>query len=163
MVASARASTARWRCPPESSCGIARGMIRAQADGAQQLGRAPVPLGEVALAMDGERLGDLHRRSTCGGRARRADPGRRAACGTASVRQGSLSARGNGLPVEAHAPLVGASRPSARRPVVDLPQPDSPTRPSVRPRSSVSDTPATAEHWSATELNKPSAACGRRA
>ena len=48
------------------------------------------------------------------------------------------------LAVERTSPLVGSSRPSAKRPVVDLPQPDSPTRPSVRPRSSVSDTPATA-------------------
>ena len=36
------------------------------------------------------------------------------------------------------------SMPSASRPVVDLPQPDSPTRPRVRPRCSDSDTPSTA-------------------
>ena len=33
------------------------------------------------------------------------------------------------------APAVGSIRRSSRRPVVDLPQPDSPTRPSVSPRA----------------------------
>ena len=41
-------------------------------------------------------------------------------------------------------PLVGSSRRSSSRPVVDLPQPDSPTRPSVSPRLTSNDTPSTA-------------------
>ena len=41
-------------------------------------------------------------------------------------------------------PLVGSSRRSSSRPVVDLPQPDSPTSPSVSPRLTSNDTPSTA-------------------
>src|SRR3954452_10647939 len=41
-------------------------------------------------------------------------------------------------------PPVGSSSRSSRRPVVDLPQPDSPTRPSVSPRLMSNDTPSTA-------------------
>ncbi len=41
-------------------------------------------------------------------------------------------------------PLVGSSRRTKRRPSVDLPQPDSPTTPSVSPRRTSSETPSTA-------------------
>ena len=41
-------------------------------------------------------------------------------------------------------PAVGATRRMIARPVVDLPQPDSPTRPSVSPRFMVNETPSTA-------------------
>src|SRR3954464_9785110 len=41
-------------------------------------------------------------------------------------------------------PLVGSSRRVMRRAVVDLPQPDSPTRPSVSPRNTAKLTPSTA-------------------
>ena len=42
--------------------------------------------------------------------------------------------------------LRAGSRPMIERDSTDLPQPDSPTIPSVRPRSSVNDTPSTALH-----------------
>ena len=41
-------------------------------------------------------------------------------------------------------PEVGSISRSTQRPVVDLPQPDSPTSPSVSPRSTANDTPSTA-------------------
>ena len=41
-------------------------------------------------------------------------------------------------------PAVGSSSFSSVRPTVDLPQPLSPTRPSVSPRPIVNDTPSTA-------------------
>ncbi len=44
-------------------------------------------------------------------------------------------------------PSVGSSRRTMVRPSVDLPQPDSPTRPSVRPASTRKPTPSTARTW----------------
>jgi hypothetical protein len=46
------------------------------------------------------------------------------------------------------APDVGSSSLNATRPSVDLPQPDSPTSPSVVPRITWSDTPSTARSFS---------------
>jgi hypothetical protein len=51
----------------------------------------------------------------------------------AQRRIGALAERA-GPAVEATSPEVGSIRRSTQRPVVDLPQPDSPTRPSVSPR-----------------------------
>ena len=48
------------------------------------------------------------------------------------------------LPSKRTEPLVGLSRPTSMRPIVVLPQPDSPTRPSVSPLRMSKDTPATA-------------------
>ena len=52
-------------------------------------------------------------------------------------------------------PAVGSIRRSTQRPVVLLPQPDSPTRPSVSPRSTSKDTPDTA-----CTMRRPAAARG---
>src|SRR5450432_3609571 len=52
-------------------------------------------------------------------------------------------------------PDVGSIRRSRQRPVVDLPQPDSPTSPSVSPRMSSKLTPATACTWSVSRPNSP--------
>ncbi len=48
------------------------------------------------------------------------------------------------LPSSRISPLVGSTRRSSVRPTVDLPQPDSPTRPSVSPSLSENETPSTA-------------------
>ena len=48
------------------------------------------------------------------------------------------------LPPKRITPAVGFSRPTSIRPMVVLPQPDSPTRPSVSPLRMSNDTPATA-------------------
>src|SRR5690348_7852358 len=52
-------------------------------------------------------------------------------------------------------PLVGRSRCRMQRPVVVLPQPDSPTRPSVSPRRTVKLTPSTAFTAAAGAANMP--------
>ena len=61
-----------------------------------------------------------------------------------SARQAGVPGAGIGRPSKATVPASGTSMPSTMRPVVDFPQPDSPTSPKVRPRSNVSETPATA-------------------
>ena len=48
------------------------------------------------------------------------------------------------LPSKSISPDVGSIRRSTQRPVVDLPQPDSPTSPSVSPRAISKSTPSTA-------------------
>ena len=49
-----------------------------------------------------------------------------------------------GRPSNVTVPPVGGTSPTAARASVDLPQPDSPTRPTMRPRSTVRLAPATA-------------------
>src|SRR5437588_3695920 len=50
-------------------------------------------------------------------------------------------------PSNATVPASGSVRPRMRRAVVDLPQPDSPTMPSVVPASTVNETLSTAETY----------------
>ena len=52
-------------------------------------------------------------------------------------------------PPKRSVPLVGSSSRTSSRPSVDLPQPDSPTIPSVSPRRTSSDTPSTA--WTTSD------------
>jgi hypothetical protein len=52
-------------------------------------------------------------------------------------------------------PAVGSMRRSAVRPTVDLPQPDSPTRPRVSPRRMEKLTPSTAKTFPALRRRKP--------
>jgi hypothetical protein len=61
-----------------------------------------------------------------------------------SVRQASLRSGGIAWPSKLTLPSLGRSSPRARRPVVDLPQPDSPTMPKVRPGASDRLTSSTA-------------------
>ena len=49
-----------------------------------------------------------------------------------------------GLPWNSTSPEVGACRPTSTEASVDLPQPDSPTMPTVSPRLMVKSTPLTA-------------------
>jgi hypothetical protein len=51
-------------------------------------------------------------------------------------------------------PAVGSTSRIRSRPVVDLPQPLSPTRASVSPRAMVKDTPSTARTAPVTRLRK---------
>ena len=57
-------------------------------------------------------------------------------------------------------PEVGSIRRTSMRPVVDLPQPDSPTRPSVWPRWIAKSTPSTAR--TAADLAREQDAAGDR-
>ena len=62
----------------------------------------------------------------------------------ASARSSSLLARVTSLPSNQTSPEVGSIRRRMQRPVVLLPQPDSPTRPSVSPATRSKLTPLTA-------------------
>ena len=74
------------------------------------------------------------RRPSCAGRATRRDPGRRSASRGASCAAPRRASVGELLALEAHRAARSASAAAARSsPVVDLPEPDSPTRPSVSP------------------------------
>ena len=55
-TASARAMPTRWRCPPESWCGIAAGEPRRQADEVEQRVDPPTALVATAKPVDGEHL-----------------------------------------------------------------------------------------------------------
>ena len=61
-----------------------------------------------------------------------------------------------GSPSKKTSPDVGSSRRRARRPSVDLPDPDSPTRPSVSPGWIVTDAADTACTWPRTRRSTPS-------
>src|SRR5262245_794192 len=52
-------------------------------------------------------------------------------------------------------PAVGSISRSTVRPTVDLPQPDSPTRPSVSPAAVAKLTPSTANTWPAVRRRRP--------
>ena len=52
-------------------------------------------------------------------------------------------------------PLSGAIRLMINRAVVDLPQPDSPTMPSVSPASTANETPSTARTMAPARPNRP--------
>ena len=71
-------------------------------------------------------------------------PGRSSAArgGTAAARAGESVVMSS--PSKRTVPLVGSSSRTSSRPSVDLPQPDSPTSPSVSPRRTSSETPSTA-------------------
>ena len=107
-VASARAITARWRWPPESSCGICRAEFgrRARPHRISASTRA-CALGPHHRPVHAERLGDLLRRWRGGGRARRAGPGRRAACARAGGARPDPPSSGMGAPSKRTSPASG--------------------------------------------------------
>ena len=123
--------------------GIAVGVVGLEPDQLEDVGHLGVDLGPAALAVDGQRLGDGlahgHARIERGERVLEDDldvaphaPHLRAA------QCGQLDA------VELDRPDVGLTSWRMARPVVDFPQPDSPTRPSVSPSEMVKETPDTA-------------------
>ena len=137
----------RWRC-----AAAGRPRIRADSGRAGRAAdrparparqRGPGAASGVRLAVDGQRLGDqLPRRIA--DRARIAGPGRRpgsaGGSGAArSARAGQMSCRRTGAP----GPMADAGRMMAW-PSVLLPQPDSPTTPTVSPRRSARSTPFSA-------------------
>ena len=63
------------------------------------------------------------------------------------------AARGR-APRNARCPMSAPSRRNARRPTVDLPQPDSPTRASVSPAATESETPSTARTTAVGRANQ---------
>ncbi len=70
-------------------------------------------------------------------------------------RSSRLVAATTSAPSKRTEPEVAGSRRSTSRPVVDLPHPDSPTRPRVWPRARSNETPHTAWTWSARRPQEP--------
>ena len=77
------------------------------------------------------------RARSCADSASRRGPGRPSACGGGRAAFGALSWPAMSSPSNTMRPAVGVSMRSTASPVVDLPQPLSPTRPSVSPRRMV--------------------------
>ena len=132
----------RCRWPPENSCGKPSRVVGRETDELEQLGD-PLARGRRRSSAP-ERLGDRRADGAAAGRATPADPGTRsasrdAAC-AARCGRGPISSSPSNL-IE---PDVGSISRSRQRPTVVLPLPDSPTRPSVSPASSVNDTSETA-------------------
>ena len=128
-MASARAIAMRWRCPPENWCGKRLAKSRIEADRVEPFrrhrrrrrARVDQPVRDRAF---GDRVADPHARIERGERVleHHLDP-RRA---LARRRPPAIT----GSPAMRAVPDVGGRMPAMTRPSVDLPQPDSPTRPS---------------------------------
>ena len=133
--ASARAMPMRWRWPPENWCGY-RLMWSGFSRRFEQLLRPRLrPLRrhvEVGLDRLGQDVGDGHARVERGVRVLEhdLDP-----CGAAAASRGQRHV----VAVEDDRARRRRSSRISRRPSVDLPEPDSPTRPRVSPCSSTRD------------------------
>ena len=160
----------RWRWPPENSCGIAVAPGRIEPHLLEGLRGAPVAL----LARDARARGPAAPRSrsrppSCAARAIRTGPGTRPAAAAAS---GRMPARSSGIRLRSSKrtmPEAGWSRRIAR-PSVDLPEPDSPTTPTVSPARTERLTPSTARSTWLVRPNRPALelegrprCCARRA
>ena len=82
-------------------------------------------------AVDAHRLRDDRLPPSCAGRATRTGPGTRSACVAASRAGRAFDAVSTSAPRKRTDPEVAGMSRSTTRPVVDLPQPDSPTMPNV--------------------------------
>ena len=147
--ASASAISTRWRCPPDSWCGYARGPRRRDADPLEQLADACLGARRGSIVgVQQDRLLDLARRRDAPGSASAARPGTRSPRWSSAPRAAARASSGR-RPRRRAAPARRPACPSAaaaarRLAMVDLPQPDSPARPTVSPGSIVRSTPRTA-------------------
>ena len=130
--ASARAMPMRWRWPPENSCGKRLTCSGLSPTSSIAPSTRVVPLC-CCRPVDAHRLADDRAAPSCAGSARRTGPGRRSAsCGAASRMSPPFSFSTSSA-VELHRARRRFDQAQDSRPVVDLPQPDSPTSPSVWP------------------------------
>ncbi len=122
---------------------VALRVRRRQADDAQQLGHA-LALAPGVQAVQRERLGEhvADRHARVQRRVRVLEDDLHRAALRAQVAAASSSPRSR--PSKRDAAAVGSISRNTRRPSVDLPQPDSPTTPSVSPAARVKSTPSTA-------------------
>ena len=123
----------RWRWPPENSCGYLSQVGGAQADGGQRFGGALALLGAAGLGQRLQRLGHDARHGLA--RVERAVGVLEhhlhiAPRGAQFVASAARAGRG---PSSCTLPEVGRSSAITRRAMVDLPEPDSPTMPRLRP------------------------------
>ena len=128
-IASARATATRWRWPPENWCGNRSRRCCVQPDRRE-------PARDIALRFG---LGDQSmRQRTLGNDVAdahaRIERGERVLKHHLDARRVLAAGRHHGLAgkFSAH-PCLASRMPAATRPSVDLPQPDSPTSPSVSP------------------------------
>ena len=142
-TASARAMPRRWRWPPENSCGYLR----------IASGRSPTRWNSAATRSSVSRPRDRPKFSIGSPTMAPADRrGLREEYGSWKTvwmrRRCSHIAPGDSAvtssPATTMRPEVGSTSLSTARPTVDLPQPDSPTRPSVSPCATEKLTPSTA-------------------
>ena len=154
-TASARAMPMRWRWPPENSCGnrrrcsprsptvSSRSTIRSRYS--EPLPASPWMISASPMIASTVRRGFSEAygswKMICMSRHR--------------ARIERLSSRVTSRPSNQTSPEVGSIRRSTQRPVVDLPQPDSPTRPRVSPAATSKLTPSTACTWSTTRDSSP--------
>ena len=136
-AASARAMATRCRWPPENSCGYRTAAV------------AGSPTSSKSVRTRAARSRPATPSPTCDPTVRR---GLSDEYGFWKTSWSRTSARGRarrdsgltGLPSNETAPLVAGTSPTAARASVDLPQPDSPTSPTIRPASTEMLAPATA-------------------
>ena len=142
-LARARAMAMRWRCPPENWCGYLRA-----SSGFMRTRRSASCTRSAVSSLPAVRA------STCRGSAISSctvQRGFRLAYGSWKIiwkrrRMATVWAAGLHLstPSNSTVPLVGGVSPATMRATVDLPEPDSPTRPKVEPLRIEKPTPSTA-------------------
>ena len=144
-TASARATPIRWRCPPENSCGkrlTCSGFSPTRSSSSRTRG-LHLSFGDTVQAH--RRTDDLAHPLA---RVQRGDRILEDELDLAAHRLELLAAEmGDVLSAEAKRAEVGSSSRTMQRASVLLPQPDSPTIPSVSPSCSASETSSTACTW----------------
>ena len=143
-TASARAIPIRWRCPPENSCGYL------------DANRGERPTRSSSSAIRSSRIRRVRLSRWMSSASPRMPPmlwrGSSDANGSWKIiaisrrilRIGPLPIRNKSRPLKKTSPDVGSTRRRMDRPRVDLPHPDSPTRPNVSPWRIARSTPSTA-------------------
>ena len=120
--------------------------VARQADLAEQLEDPVFLLLAAADALDRQRLPDDRADPHPAGRARSTGPGTSAAGHAAACAARCPCSLEMSVPCSVTSPEVGRSSATIMRPIVVLPQPDSPTRPNVSPAATENETPETALH-----------------
>ncbi len=133
-VATARAIEMRWHWPPENSCGRFGPAVSGSMPTVSSTSRTfAVAALVVADLPDVETLADDVVDPAGAGSATRSGPGRSSAAWAGSGAASSPCSAVRSLPSNCTCPLVGWTSCMTARPVVLLPQPDSPTSPRVSP------------------------------
>ena len=142
--------TTRWRMPPENSCGNAAPEPRASGIPTRSSSStARFRARPVQVLVDLQRLGELVADGEDRGQRRHRVLEDHAELAAADLRQLPVVEPDQLAPVQgdrAGHRGVSGSRPMTASEVADLPEPDSPTMPSVRPGSRSKSTPRTASH-----------------
>ena len=151
LVADQRRGLRRQRAGDRDALALPAGELRRAGGRAARRRGRPRPAAPPARRRAGGRPGaaraaprPARRARSAAGRARSAGPAGRAGRAAQRPALAARAARSTARRAAATSPASGASRPSTIRASVLLPEPDSPTTPSVSPARSSSDTPSTA-------------------